>query len=107
MYPEVLLKWRSPELLPLAELLHYYREIIFAITIAGGKEKKKIIRSQFYWYAQNDRELCSRMDKGPEMLADLIPKVLGFNTPFFKHQKYFIHINSYKLNSSYNWSISI
>lgn len=52
-------------------------------------------------------EVCSGMDKGPEMLADLIPKILGFNTPFFKHQKYFVHINSYKFNSSYNWSISI
>lgn len=33
------------------------------------------------------------MDKGPEVLADLIPKVLGFSTPFFKDQKYFIHID--------------
>lgn len=37
--------------------------------------------------------MCSRMDKGPEVLADLIPEVLGFSTPFFKDQKYFIHID--------------
>lgn len=39
IYPEVLLKRRGLELLPLAEPLHYYREIIFAITIAGKKKK--------------------------------------------------------------------
>lgn len=92
IYPEVLLKRRGLELLPLAEPLHYCREIIFAITIAGGRGGNCAGR-QFCWYAQNDREMCSRMDKGPEVLADLIPKVLGFSTPFFKDQKYFIHID--------------
>lgn len=38
IYPEVLLKRRGLELLPLAEPLHYCREIIFAITIAGRGE---------------------------------------------------------------------
>lgn len=46
-----------------------------------------------YWCAQSDREMGGRMDKGPEMLADVIPKVLGFNAPFLNIRSiFFIYI---------------
>lgn len=40
--------------------------------------------------AKSDTETDRRVDKRP-VLSHFIPKVLGFSTPLFKHQKYFMH----------------